>query len=158
VSDQFFLLPKNNMGLSLNSLLQSKFTAIYSGTDTLKGKYYETVKVIPEATDSDVVIAILWINPSTYEIQKTEITSKSAGTYTVDFWYNNASKPLPSMMEITFDVGKLTLPVKFLGYDDTDQENKKNPLRKEGQGSIMLRFSDYDINKGIDDSFFEKEE
>lgn len=159
VSDQFFLLPKNNMGFSLQNLISNDFTAIYSGPDTLKGKNFETVKVIPTAIDSDVILAILWINPKNYEIQRADITTRSTGIYTVDFWYNYKNISLPSHMEITFDVGQFTLPVKFLGYENDDEKNDENENARQpaGKGSILLRFTDYEINKGIDDSFFDEE-
>jgi hypothetical protein len=58
------------------------------------------------------------------------------------------------VIKITFEVGHFNIPLKFIGKPiEIDENNLKRGQEKTGV--VYLRFSDYQVNMGLDDEFFE---
>ena len=53
-SDEFIMLPKSGIGISLRNLLAVDFLAVYSSQEEINGKAHVVVKVMPERNKSDI--------------------------------------------------------------------------------------------------------
>ncbi|MCD4737516.1 MAG: hypothetical protein K8R53_15855 [Bacteroidales bacterium] len=155
-SEEFFILPKNNMGLEMTSLLEKEFTALYVGFDSIHKVPCNVIKIIPSKKESDIVLATLYTSLIKDEIVLAEITSKTYGTYSVEFFYGSRTKPLPSRIDILFEIGNFQLPTKLIG--DREEAKKKTKRNLDGKGIVKLIFSNYKINQGLDDSIFGENE
>jgi outer membrane lipoprotein-sorting protein len=137
------ILPKN--GFSELPLLFSKpddFTAIGSGTEN----HLEIITLLPKGNDSNIILAKIWVDASALLVVKSQITSRSNGTITCEFDYNQEKTwGLPSHMKFVMDVNKFKIP-KGLA---TDINRTGRPVESEGKskkGSIDVYFNKYQVN------------
>lgn len=156
-SDEFFLLPRNGMGFSMQKMLNREYSALYAGQDTLDRRICHLVRIIPEAPESEVVLATLWIDTRHFDVHRSEVNTRNRGSYTVEFDYNRNTRPLPVRVTVWFEVGKMKLPMKFLGNME-HSERQGNGEAVSDTGRVIIRFKDYRINRGMDDGFFSGEE
>ncbi len=155
-SDEFIMLPKKGLNFSLRKILKKGFTSIFSGYEYIDQRRHYTIKVIPTKKHSDIVLSTIWLDTELFVISKVENNTRSDGSYTIDFTYGAQSDVLPSQMKITFEVGHFNIPLKFIGKPiEIDEKKLKNGEKKTGV--VYLRFSDYKINVGLRDDFFEEE-
>ncbi len=102
---------------------------------------------------SDIILATLWIDTVNYTISRIESNTRYDGTYNIDFVYNDPRIPLPSIMQISFEIGKMRIPLKFIGKSSgVDMEELKTEGKQKG--SVYLRFSNYEVNSFLNDSIF----
>ncbi len=156
ISDEFIMLPKRGMGISTRNILKDKYFAVVAGQEIIDGKTHAIVKIIPEGNKSDIVLSTLWIDTDKALVIKVENTTRNSGSYLIQLKYNDPELELPTEIKISFRVKNLKIPLKFIGKNSTID---KNELKKEGtkEGTVSLKLSYFDINKGIEDSFFEEE-
>lgn len=157
-SDGFAMLPKEGLNFSPNSLLQKKYTAIYEQDVELEGFNTSIVKVIPLGDQGDVILTTLWIDQKAKVIRKVESTTKTNGTFNIDLNYNpNLKYPLPDKMVFSFNLDKLSLPTSITG-EQSDELSTKNEKRRDSRtkGKVIVNYSDYKINLGIEDTIFEE--
>lgn len=152
-SNGFTMLPKKGVQNMQQDLLNGKYTAIYVGTEALNGRVHDVIKVLPVSTESETVLSTLWID-ETYLIKKVESTTKTQGSYLVNFIYADLPFDMPQKMTVEFDVKKMDVPVGFTM--DFEQLNKKNIKEKESKGRVTITYSNYKINKGLSDDVFKK--
>lgn len=159
-ADGFAMLPKNGMEFSPSSLIKKDYTAIYEQDVDLNGYKTSIVKVIPIGDQGEVILSTYWIDQSKKLIRKVESTTKTNGTFTIDFTYDDKIKyPLPSKIVFSFNMDKLNLPATITGETSNQKSNKKNKnsdLRTKG--SVIVSYSNYVVNKGIPDEIFEKKD
>jgi len=152
-SDDFFMIPKRAINNSFRKLLNSEYSAIYTGNEIIDKKDYTIVKIIPLEKKSDIILATLWIDTVNYTISRIESNTRNDGTYNIDFVYNDPRIPLPSIMQISFEIGKMRIPLKFIGKSSgVDMEELKTEGKQKG--SVYLRFSNYEVNSFLNDSIF----
>ena len=154
-SDDFFMIPKRAINNTFRKLLDSEYSAIYARNEIIDNKDLAIVKIIPLEKNPDIILATVWIDTVNYTISRIESNTRNNGTYIIGFVYNDPSIPLPSIMQISFEIGKMKIPLKFIGKSSgVDMEE----LRTEGAetGKVYIRFSNYIVNSGIDDSIYEE--
>lgn len=159
-ADGFAMLPKNGMEFSPSSLIKKDYTAIYEQDVDLNGYKTSIVKVIPIGDQGEVILSTYWIDQSKKLIRKVESTTKTNGTFTIEFTYDDKIKyPLPSKIVFSFNMDKLNLPATITGETSnqkSDKKNKNSDLRTKG--SVIVSYSNYVVNKGIPDEIFEKKD
>lgn len=155
-SDEFIMLPKGGVGISVRKILKEEYLAVYSGQEEINGKLHLVIKIIPESRKSDIVLSTLWIGANNYLISKMENTSRNNGSYIVYLNYNDPEIELPTEIEISFQVENLKIPLRFIGKNPKIDKDK---LKEEGtkEGSIFIALTYYGINEGIKDSFFDED-
>ena len=160
-AEGFAMLPKQVLKFSPAELLQGDFTALYVRSETIDNRKLDVIKAIPNSDSSDIVLSTLWVDAAESVIRKFETTSKKGGTTQIELNYDNYEFGLPSQIKITFNFGDIKLPV-----NQANQQNEINDVEKKGmnrrglprgaslKGSVLMTYKNYQINKGIPDSFF----
>lgn len=157
-SDGFALLPKDGLNFSPTSLLKKNYTALYEQDVILDGFNTSIVKVIPAGDQGDVILSTLWIDQKRKVIRKMESTTKTNGTFAINFFYNDKNNyALPSKIEFLFNADKMVLPKNSLNDEDNSVQSpkKKKRLNSLTKGKVTISYFNYKINKGITDSIFE---
>ena len=156
-STGFALLPKRGLNFSVGDLLDKKYQAIYIKNEVLNKTITMIIKIVPLDDKSEILLATLWIDRSKQLIRKIDATTKSSGSFTIAFDYALPANPLDLAKSLTFDfdVTKMDIPAAMSGDYNSEKpkENKKGPTK----GRILLSYSNYSVNKGIPDSFFEED-
>jgi outer membrane lipoprotein-sorting protein len=155
-SEGFAMLPKEGINFSPASLLKGDYTSIYENDVTLNGRETAVIKTIPLGNDKEILISTLWIDKESYLIHKVESTTKTAGTFSIEFTYdvNKTKYPLPSSMLFSFETDRVIPKDKGEKKENTKQVNKKKKLSK---GTVKIVYSNYKVNTGLPDSIFEEE-
>jgi outer membrane lipoprotein-sorting protein len=159
-SETFAMLPREGFDFSPAKLLKKKYTAFYVKEDTVDKHITSVVKVIPLGETDDVILSTLWIDQSKNVIRKVETTTKTNGTFSIELKYdhNNLNYPLPSKMIFSFNIDKTNIPVGFSGEMSPDFKQKKRDTKPTTTGKVYVTYSNYKVNVGIPDEFFEKSE
>lgn len=154
-SDGFALLPKEGLDFSPSFLSKKDYTALYERDVILNGIKTALVKIIPVGEQSNIILSSLWIDPLNKVIRKIESTTKTNGTFTIELFYNDDLKyPLADKMIFTFNVDKISLP-KSSSTDNGIRTKKKRMPDAPTKGSVIIKYSNYKVNKGLPDSIFE---
>lgn len=153
-SEGFAMLPKDGMLFSPSSLLKKDYTAIYEKDVEMNGAKVSVIKVIPSGEQSEIILSTLWVDQSKKMIRKIESTTKSDGTFSIDFNYNDEIKfPLPTQIVFYFNLDKMNLQ---LNNKNSDPDNRKRGFDSTTKGKVVVKYSNYVINKGINDSVFDE--
>lgn len=159
-SDGFAMLPKSGMEFSPSALINKEHTAIYEKDVMLNGINTSLVKVIPLGDQGDVILSSIWVDQAKQVIMKVESTTKTNGTFTIDFSYDkDFTYPLPKEIIFSFNVDKMNIPATISGETTTE-----NPKKKKGRsdsvtkGKVIVKYNNYEVNKGLSDSIFEKKD
>jgi outer membrane lipoprotein-sorting protein len=152
------MLPKNGMEFSPSSLIKKDYTAIYEQDVDLNGYKTSIVKVIPLGDQGEVILSTLWIDQKKQVIRKVESTTKTNGTFTIDFTFDDKIKyPLPSKIIFSFNMDKMNLPATITGETNNENPDKKNKnIGSTTKGQVIVNYSNYVVNKGVPDSIFEE--
>lgn len=158
-SDGFAMLPKNGLEFSPSSLIKKEHTAIYEKDVLLNGITTSLIKVIPLGDQGDVILSTLWVDQAMNVIRKVESTTKTNGTFTIDFSYQKDIKyPLPKEIVFSFNVDKMNIPATISGETATENTKKKKGKSDVTKGKVIVKYNNYEVNKGIPDSIFEKKD
>ena len=156
-ADGFAMLPKNGMEFSPSAFIKKDYTAIYEQDVDLYGYKTSIVKVIPLGDQGEVILSTLWIDQKKQVIRKVESTTKTNGTFTIDFSFDDKIKyPLPSKIIFSFNMDKMNIPSTISGETINEKQDKKN--KNSGsttKGQVIVNYSNYVVNKGLSDSIFE---
>jgi outer membrane lipoprotein-sorting protein len=158
VSKGIAILPKQGF-TDMNAFLAKKsaYMVVESGTKTVGEVKTTLLTVIPTGDDSEFVLAKLWIDTKKSLILKSQITTRSSGTVSVDYTYaDQADFGLPSLLTFTEDVKKFKLP-KSVAADLHDTDSKKKDSKSDDKsGTIVIKLTNYKVNKGINDAVFKE--
>ncbi len=152
------ILPKKNINLTLRNLIPSgDVLVIDAGADTIEGKTVRILKVVP-TDDGAIVLTKIWVDEARMVAMRTETTTRDEGTVIMDLRYDKyVSFALPDNVTIHMDIKEYKLP-KGVTMDYNDLPDAKNIKKvKNKKGTIQISYLNYEINKGISDSIFEKE-
>ena len=157
-AEGFAMLPKNGMEFSPSSLIKKDYTAIYEQDVDLNGYKTSIVKVIPLGDQGEIILSTLWIDQKKQVIRKVESTTKTKGTFTIDFTFDDKIKyPLPSKIIFSFNMDKMNLPSTITGETNNENPDKKNKnMGSTTKGQVIVNYSNYVVNKGVPDSIFEE--
>lgn len=158
VSKGIAILPKQGF-TDINSFLVKKnsYMAVGGGEKTIDNVKTNLVTVIPTNENSEFVLAKLWIDSKNDLILKSQITTRSSGTVSVDYTYGaEAEFGLPNELVFDLDVKKFKLPKSVAAdLNKTEKEKQKAQRNKDQKGTITIKLSNYKINKGLSDEFFQ---
>ncbi len=153
-SDGFAIFPKEGLNFTPVSLLKSEYTAIYEKSIEENEKTLDVIKIIPSGLESTVILSTLWIDRSRFLVTKVETTTKQNGTFIMEFEYDKEGNAiLPSKMKFIFDITKVPIPRGISGEFDAERKEKEKSM-KATKGIVYITYSNYKINKGLDDSLF----
>lgn len=157
VSKGFAMLPKRGMNFTFNELFEKKYNAIFVKKELFNKVNTYVIKIVPLDDAADILLATLWIDRKTQTIIKLDAVSKSNGNFVTSFNYPAIANPfnLPSELIFTFDVTKATLPMGVTG--DFDAEKPKAKDNKPQKATLSISYHNYEVNKGIADSFFRED-
>lgn len=159
VSKGIAILPKQGF-TDVNSFLMKKnsYMAVDGGVKTIDEVKTNLITVIPTNENSEFVLAKLWIDAKNDLILKSQITTRSSGTVTVDYSYGaEAEFGLPNQLVFDIDVKKFKLPKSVAAdLNKTEKEKAKKNKNKDQKGTIIIKLTNYKINKGISDDFFKE--
>jgi outer membrane lipoprotein-sorting protein len=151
------LVPRGAVSMSLNNLMANKnFTAIPAGADRINGRQVRIIKLIPLDEKSEVVLSTLYIDEAQLLIMKAVTTTRENGTYELAMEYGRfASYALPRKAVFTFNTKEYKLPkgVTF-DYDDGTDRKKETAELKSNKGMVEITYTNYIINKGVQDAVF----
>lgn len=147
-------LPKQNPYYSLAMLKDTNsFVAISNGIEKIGSVYCNVISIIPNK-ESDLILGKFWIDHSRGLVMKSQLTTKSNGTISIDNSYGNMeSVALPSKMIFTVDMTKFKVP-KAVAVDINSKVKKGSSEPQKSTGQIELNFNNYLINKQIKDNVF----
>jgi len=160
-SEGFAMLPKEGMNFSPMTIFSGEYTSIYEKDENLNGYNTAVIKIIPLGREKDVILSTLWVDINKKMIRKVESTTKTKGTFTINLIYNNneSKYPLPNEMIFDFEIGRanITELLDKKKSDNSDRSNEnKNKKNKVKKGTVRILYSNYSVNKGIDDKEFEE--
>lgn len=148
-------IPKGSVNINLAKFLSgsNQYEIVDAGRETSSG--FRILKLLPEDENSDIVLSTLYIDEKTELIRKAKNTTRENGTYELEMMYNKySSYGLPDKVVFTFNTKDYKLPkgVTF-DYDDGSSKKEENNLKNK-KGKVEIIYSEYLINKGVDDSVF----
>jgi len=150
------ILPRQSFDQLFKNLRDTNsYMPVAQSQETIHQVKTQIISILPVSDTADLVLGKLWIDTKEKLILRSQVTTKSNGTVTTDFYFgNHAAQALPDSMLFTIDTRKFKIP-KAVAADlnnvkSTDKMGK-NELQK---GQIIIRFKDYLINKGIADEIF----
>ena len=145
-SNDFAMLPKRGMDLSLSELFKYPFITVVKGGEVEDESELKVVYIIPTEEKADFSLATVYINVTGNRIDSAEINTKNDGTYKISLDYEHSSSILPQSVEVSFEVERMSIPFKFLSKNS---EVDRIELKKEGpkKGKIYLFISNYNIVK-----------
>jgi len=160
-ADGFAMLPKQGLNFSPADLLKENFTALYVRSENIDNRKVDVIKTIPTSDSSGVILSTLWIDAAESVIRKVETTRKKGGTTQIELDYDNYQLGLPSQIKLSFNLGDMPMPeIPAQAQDESADKDKKNkkrlgfPRNESLKGSVIMTYKNYQVNKGIPDSFF----
>ena len=149
------IMPKGGVSVNMqNVLMDNNYVALDAGAGNVSGTAVKIVKLLPINEASDVVLTTLYIDPVTLLIRKATTTTKENGTYDVEMVYSKwADYALPDKMIFSFNTKDYKLP-KGVTLEFDDGERPDMDKLKNKKGRVEITYLSYEINKGVQDSFF----
>ena len=143
-SEDFVLIPKKGLDVSLYQLFKDPFITVDRGTEIRDLKEYRLVNIIPTNRKADFSIATVIIDSDNSRIIEYEINTKKDGSYIVKMNYDKATSILPSKIEVVFEIERIRIPLKYMGKDvQVNKEKYKSNDPKTG--TIFLSFNYTDL-------------
>ena len=149
-------IPKGAVSINLTNLTgTNKFTVIDAGIDKINGKIVRVAKLLPQDDNSDVVLSTVYIDEANSLINKAKTTTKDNGTYELEMTYGKyAAYGLPDKIIFSFNAKDYKLP-KGITFDFDDGVTPTPTDKLKGKkGRAEITFSNYVVNKGVDDAIF----
>ena len=160
-SEGFALLPKEGINFAPTKLLNANFSSIFVKSDTLQNHNVDVIKVIPLSDSATIILTTLWVDSEMSVVRKMETTTKRNGTFEINLSYEESSYNfLPSEIRLTFSVKEIQIPKAISGELNNNENEETARKRKKNEpmtGTVIVKYSNYKINQGLKDSFFEKE-
>jgi outer membrane lipoprotein-sorting protein len=151
------LLPKGGVSVNMSSLLMAEnFTAVAAGDAVAGGTAVKVVKLLPLDENSDVVLTTLYIDATSLLVRKVSSTTRENGTYEMEMSYGKyAEWGLPDKVIFSFNTKNYKLPKGVtMEYDNGEDKKKAEEQMKNKKGRVEITYSQYTINKGVDDGVF----
>jgi len=150
----FALLPKRGMNFSPNQLFTGNYTSIFAREEKLGDHLTHVIKVIPRDDQDELILATIWVDAKRKVIRKMESSSRTDGTFIMNFTYPAEERKydLPSSIRFDFDLRKTELPIGLTGDFENTSSRTKSP--KTSKGTVTVSYLNYSINEGKGDAAF----
>jgi len=135
----------------------NSFASMIQGNELIGPFQTSIINVIPLSDTSDLILGKLWIDLKQSVIVKSQLTTRSSGTIVTEYVYDKQIVyGLPDQMVITVDADKFKMPKSVTG--DMNKNASANDEKDKGnkKGKIYIELTNYQVNKGITDSVFNK--
>lgn len=150
------ILPKGGVTVNMSTLVAGNdFVALSNGEAVINGIKAKVVKLIPTTENSDVVLSTLYIDEANLLILKAATTTKENGSFEIEMSYGKfISYALPDKVIFSFNTKDYKMPKGVaLEFDDEEKLTDSERIKRK-KGRVQINYSNYTINKGIDDSVF----
>ena len=148
-------IPKGSVNINLAKFLAAagKYEIVDAGKEANTG--LRILKLLPTDENSEIVLSTLYIDEKAELILKAKNTTRDNGTYELEMSYGKyALFGLPDKVIFSFNTRDYKLP-KGVTFDYDDGSEKKNEdTLKNRKGKVEISYSEYSINKGVDDAIF----
>ncbi|HAP01781.1 MAG TPA: hypothetical protein DCQ93_07665 [Bacteroidetes bacterium] len=155
-AEGILLLPKQNPNYMFAMLSDTaSYTAFKSGNEMVNGVNCSIINVLPLKDTADLILGKFWIDEARGIILKSNLTTRSNGTVLIEHFYGtNAQYALADKLIFTIETSKFKIPKALVAdlNSDSDDDNKSDAENKTSK--ITLTFSNYLVNKGVDDAVF----
>ena len=153
------ILPKQGFSDLANILKDSNsYLAVLAGNETIDQTATQIIHLIPNNDNNDLIIGKFWVDTKNAIVLKSQLTTKSNGNLLINYQYDATGKAygLPNHLLFTVDVKKFKIP-KAIAADVNKTKSASTLTANQAKtGSIDIRFSNIQINKGINDKVFKK--
>jgi hypothetical protein len=148
-------IPKGSVNINLAKFFSaaSSYEIVDAGKDASTG--LRVLKLLPSDENSDIVLSTLYIDEKAGLVKKAKNTTRDNGTYELEMTYGHySSYGLPDKVIFSFNTKDYKLP-KGVTFDyDDGAEKKTGDDLKNKKGKVEITYSEYAINKGVDDKIF----
>ena len=148
-------IPKGSANINLAKFLSGSgnYEIVDAGIEPSTG--LRILKLLPSGENSEIVLSTLYIDEKTELIKKAKNTTRDNGTYELEMSYGKYIEySLPDKVIFSFNTKDYKLP-KGVTFDyDDGSEKKSDENLKNKKGKVEITYTEYLINKGVDDSIF----
>src|SRR5258705_2109645 len=148
-------IPKGSVNINLAKFLSAagNYEIVDAGKEPATG--LRILKLLPSDENSDIILSTLYIDEKAELIKKAKNTTRDNGTYELEMSYGKyAIYGLPDKVIFSFNTKDYKLP-KGVTFDyDDGAEKKPDDNLKNKKGKVEITYSEYLINKGVDDAIF----
>ncbi len=148
-------IPKGAVNINLAKFLSGavNYEIVDAGTEPATG--LRILKLLPSDENSEIVLSTLYIDEKAELIKKAKNTTRDNGTYELEMSYGKyIAYSLPDKVIFSFNTKDYKLP-KGVTFDyDDGAEKKPDESLKNKKGKVEITYTEYLINKGVDDSVF----
>jgi len=148
-------IPKGSVNINLAKFLSGSgnYEIVDAGIEPSTG--LRILKLLPSDESSEIVLSTLYIDEKAELIKKAKNTTRDNGTYELEMSYGKyTSYGLPDKVIFSFNTKDYKLP-KGVTFDyDDGAEKKPDDSLKNKKGKVEITYSEYSINKGVDDAIF----
>jgi len=148
-------IPKGSVNINLAKFLSGSgnYEIVDAGTESSTG--LRVLKLLPADENSEIVLSTLYIDETTELIKKAKNTTRDNGTYELEMSYGKyIAYSLPDKVIFSFNTKDYKLP-KGVTFDyDDGTEKKPDEDLKNKKGKVEITYTEYLINKGVNDSIF----
>lgn len=150
------ILPKGGVTVNMSSIVTTNdFDIIAAGEEMVNGVKTKKIKLLPRSDNSDVVLTTMYIDEANLLIRKAVTTTKENGTYEIEMNYGKySSYGLPDKVIFSFNTKDYKMPKGITMEFDDDDKKPKTDKMKNKKGKVEITYTNYIINKGIEDSVF----
>jgi hypothetical protein len=157
-SQGFLFLPKEGMVLN-PAYIQERYSTADRSIDTIDGMKHYKLLLVAKDPSARLLRLSAWINAANWTIRKVETTPYEGRTLTLLFEYSLEQEKYWMLLKTIASFGSVAgaqiqnemLEMKKQALDDSPKPPSRN-------GSLTIKYSNYKVNQGIDDSVFEKKE
>ena len=148
-------IPKGSVNINLAKFLSAtgNYEIVDAGKEANTG--LRILKLLPTDENSEIVLSTLYIDEKAALIRKAKNTTRDNGTYELEMNYGKyASFGLPDKVIFSFNTKDYKLPKEVtFDYDDGTGKKQEDNLKNK-RGKVEITYSEYLINKGVDDAIF----
>jgi outer membrane lipoprotein-sorting protein len=148
-------IPKGSVNINLAKFLSGSgnYEIVDAGTEPATG--LRILKLLPSDENSEIVLSTLYIDEKAELIKKAKNTTRDNGTYELEMSYGKyIAYSLPDKVIFSFNTKDYKLP-KGVTFDyDGGAEKKPDENLKNKKGKVEITYTEYLINKGVNDSIF----
>lgn len=148
-------IPKGSVNINLSKFLSGSgnYEIVDAGTEPSSG--LRILKLLPSDENSEIVLSTLYIDEKAALIKKAKNTTRDNGTYELEMSYGKyIAYSLPDKVIFSFNTKDYKLP-KGVTFDyDDGAEKKSGEDLKNKKGKVEITYTEYLINKGVNDSVF----
>lgn len=148
-------IPKGSVNINLAKFLTAagNYEIVDAGKEAATG--LRILKLLPTDENSDIVLSTIYIDEKAELVKKAKNTTRDNGTYELEMSYGKYSTyGLPDKVVFSFNTKDYKLP-KGVTFDyDDGAEKKTGDELKNKKGKVEITYTEYAINKGVDDAIF----